>query len=666
MRKNDIKPNVIKNEKMKNLLFLCNSINLIIMSNKMNLFSIQDELVKNIIKDTIETYSGPWRIIHEAVQNAHDAIQYNSKVKRGLIEIDFFIGSNKVRVKDNGIGISIQKFQNVFLLGGTDKTTEDTKKLLKGSQGVGIKATLFTSNYFFIETIHEGKTWNITLKNSYKYFDRNFDGDISKPSLQSTEGASGTSIEYTLNDFSVVDFLNEVIEEYFEEVYLNEEDYSTINIDNDKLLKILEIYFRTKTYVGCVQSLLGTNKHLKPIDVKISLHLDSDSVNEHRKVNVKQTSFLSQDATLGKIYDKTFDGKYLDVFELHADLAKKDQVDKLYENFEDILNNPPSETIKKLLIQKFDKDQAKRLLYRYKRQPNASFSLEPDQSLLAKHGRVLAFLNGIYLVVGQRPYISKYFEISTKQLLSVNGLPTNIVLNPPRGALSYLNNVHILIDVDTKLGFGKRNIPGRTMGLINHFFVDIWSMIRKVAPAVVGLREGKDPTDVQDWNKEEEYDAYLHTDNFLKNLPLYWKTIPKEEQEVIAIFFELLGRKIITGYFPFRLGVNSTYDGLFYVDEIGKDAIPSTFQARVLKKIEFKKNLSELISDFNEERKFLAEIDLAICWINDCDEEGEFNITSLDRDSIKAFPSATLRIRKGTQQCQVIVLKDFIENLELS
>jgi hypothetical protein len=177
-------------------------------------------------------------------------------------------------------------------------------------------------------------------------------------------------------------------------------------------------------------------------------------------------------------------------------------------------------------------------LYRYKRQPDGSSILEADQTLLTKHSKILSNLNGIYLVIGQRPYISKYFELSTKQLLSVNGLPTNIVLNPPRGALSYLNNVHILIDVDTKLGFGKRNIPGRTMGLINHFFVDIWSMIRKVAPQIVGLREGKDPTDVKDWDKEEEYDSYQHTDNFLKGLPLYW------EEKLLQDIFHL-GKVVI-------------------------------------------------------------------------------------------------------------------------
>jgi hypothetical protein len=95
------------------------------------------------------------------------------------------------------------------------------------------------------------------------------------------------------------------------------------------------------------------------------------------------------------------------------------------------------------------------------------------------------------------------------------------------------------------------------------------------------------------------------------------------------------------------------------MDDSGKDHIPSTFQPRLLKKIEFKKRLSELINDFTEESKFLSEIDLAICWENDCEEEGEYNITSLERDNIKPFPGATLRIRKGTQQMPSNSIKRF-------
>jgi hypothetical protein len=629
-----------------------------------SLFVIQDELVKNIIKDTIETYSGQWRIIHEAIQNSHDAIQRNPNIRKGTVSIDLHLGTNRVVVSDNGVGISIDKFKNVFLLGGSDKMgDENARKILKGSQGVGIKATLFTSEFFKVTSVNENRKWEVELKDCYKFLDPTFDGTLPEPKAQNTNAPSETVLEYILHEYTVVDFLNEIIEEYFEEIHYHEENVASIELSEDKLLHLLEVYFRTKTYIGCVQALLGINKTLKPVDVNLTLHLDSPSLSEHTNMQVKNSSFLSKPENHGKVFRTGFEGKYLDIASIHSSLEKKDRVDKLFTSFQDVLENPPSETMKKLLIQKFDTDQAKRLLYRFKHSEDGRI-FEPDNTLLQKHSRVISMLNGIYLIIGPRPYISKYFSISTKQLLSVNGLPTNIVLNPPRGALSYLNNVHILIDVDTKLGLGKRNIPGRTMGLINNFFVDVWSMLRKVAPTIVGIREGKDPAELKVWDKEKEYEKYTDAKNFLRTTPLFYKTIPEEEQEVIALFFELLGRKIITGYYPFRLGSSSVYDGLFYIEEKIKSGIPSSFQPRLLKTIEFKYKLSGLLQDFDEESKHIEDIDLVICWENDCSDDTEYTISSLERDNIAPLPAASLRIRRATKSCQVIVLKDFLKELE--
>ena len=57
----------------------------------MNLFGLQKDFVKTIIRDTVETYSGQWRLVHEAIQNAHDSIQLNPELKRGKIEIQLSV-----------------------------------------------------------------------------------------------------------------------------------------------------------------------------------------------------------------------------------------------------------------------------------------------------------------------------------------------------------------------------------------------------------------------------------------------------------------------------------------------------------------------------------------------------------------------------------------------
>lgn len=87
----------------------------------MDVFQLPKDFVRTLIRDTIETYPASWRLVHEAVQNAHDAISRNDQIQRGKIVVDFFVGTNKVRVTDNGNGVPSPKFHSIFQLGGGDK-----------------------------------------------------------------------------------------------------------------------------------------------------------------------------------------------------------------------------------------------------------------------------------------------------------------------------------------------------------------------------------------------------------------------------------------------------------------------------------------------------------------------------------------------------------------
>ena len=626
----------------------------------MNLFGLEESFVKTIIRDTVETYSGQWRFVHEAIQNAHDSIQLNSEIERGEVEIDLYVGSNTVSVKDNGTGIAIENFPKVFLIGGSDKTDDHLRKILKGSQGVGIKSTLFTSKTFKVESVHEEYAWDYEVIDCYRFNEPNFNVDIEPPIPEPSYSKSGSIFTYSLDDYTVQDFLNDVVNEYCEETLCEE----LKNIE--ELKTVIEIYFRTKTYLGCVQSMLGINPVLKPIDVEVKLHFDSPSLENHKRIDIPHCGFISDESYYKKEVLHTFPGKHIDVLEMHNNLSRRNQADRVYTDFEDVLSNPPDQTLKKILIQKLDKDTVKRLLDQPKRnRRTGELSFETNNTFLYKHRRVLEKINGMYLVIGQRTYLANYFHIESKQHISINGLPTNISLNLPHSALSYLNNVYVVLDANYPLGFGKRNLPSRSKGIIDAFFLDAWHMLRRVAPLIVGQKEGTDPSQFSVWNKEEELESYKDRDNLLRALPLFFKTTPQEEQEVVALFFELIGRKLLRGYFPFRVGGNRvTYDALFLIDQGEGEKLPRNIRPSELKTVEFKFQLSGLIQDFMEEVKFLNDIDLVICWENDCSDDLEYNIHSLDRDGIMPFPGAQLRIHKGTSTCQVLVLKEFIESLE--
>ena len=629
----------------------------------MDIFQLQKDFVSTLIHDTIETYPAQWRLVHEAAQNAADAIYRNDRIKRGLIEINLYVGTNKVSIRDNGTGIDISKFPSIFQLGGGDKRDSTLRKFLKGSQGIGIKATCYTSNFFRLDTIHKKTHWTYTATKFCQFDGPKFDSIVNPPKTKPTSEADGTLVEYSLADYSVGEFLSEIVSEYLA-------DSQQDTVENEAALKVVvETFFRTHTYLGCVLRLFDTPE-LKPIDVQVNIHFDFPSINDHKKLAISGLEFVSDVKYHGKVIKHSFPGKYLDVLAIHTGLDKSTKVDIVYNHFEEVLGKPPDPSLRKLLIQKFDRQGLERLLYRPKRdEATNAVKLEKNDAKLKHHRRALDYVNGMYLIISQRNYMGKYFHIGPKQLLSVNGLPTNISLSTPRGALAYLNNVHIVLDVDCTLGFGKRNIPGRTKGIIDALFADLWAMLRRVCPLVVGIKEGKDPTDFASWDKELEYDNYKAAENTFRDLPIFLQIVPKEEQEVVALFYELVGRKLLSGYFPFRSGGNrALYDALYYISDSNADRVPKTLKPRDLKVVEFKYHLSEIITEFENTEKFLSGIDLVICWDNDCDEDRptDYNVHSLEREGIDPLPGAQFRIQRGTDSCQVLALKDFMENLQFS
>jgi hypothetical protein len=326
----------------------------------MNIFQLEETFVKTIIGDTIETYPGQWRLVHEAIQNAHDHIQLNRNITRGAIEIRLSVGSNIVVVKDNGTGIDVRKFYHIFHIGGTDKSSLDLRKLLKGSQGVGIKSTLFTSKVFKVETVHNGHAWEYELTDCYNFRKPEFKVDIEPPATKRSSLPSGTTFTYSLEDYSVQDFLNEVAREYCEDTRV---DPFTHKIKTAEELKtVLETYFRTRTYLGCVQATLGLSQALKPVEVKLVLDFDSRDPKAYQQIDLDYCQFFADESLYETQVSHTFPAKYLDALELHGSIDKHERADRVFTDFKAALNNQPDATRKNLLIQKFDKDAVRGLL----------------------------------------------------------------------------------------------------------------------------------------------------------------------------------------------------------------------------------------------------------------------------------------------------------------
>ncbi|MBZ5652631.1 MAG: hypothetical protein LAO18_19350 [Acidobacteriia bacterium] len=103
---------------------------------------------------------------------------------------------------------------------------------------------------------------------------------------------------------------------------------------------------------------------------------------------------------------------------------------------------------------------------------------------------------------------------------------------------------------------------------------------------------------------------------------------PQQEQDVIALFHQLVGSGLIKGLHFFGTTSNDRYDSLIeidYPDTVGfrfnrktcslgvGSAIDFPYKSEP-KVLEYKYDLDALISDLQKEEKFLKHIDLVVCW----------------------------------------------------
>ena len=102
----------------------------------------------------------------------------------------------------------------------------------------------------------------------------------------------------------------------------------------------------------------------------------------------------------------------------------------------------------------------------------------------------------------------------------------------------YVRCFDLVIDTDAQLNYGKSQLTdNHLVGRIRRFINDAYSAtIQNGAGNWVGRID----------EEEEEYDYFLKREGL--NIPeLATKKVPRDENDVIALFFELIGRGYIRG-----------------------------------------------------------------------------------------------------------------------
>ncbi len=161
---------------------------------------------------------------------------------------------------------------------------------------------------------------------------------------------------------------------------------------------------------------------------------------------------------------------------------------------------------------------------------------------------------------------------------------------------------------------------------------------------------------------------------------------PQQEQDVVALFHELLAAKVVRGLGVLATSQSDRYDSLFIADYRameGQDPKQFAYSAQqplgVSERhlghksdpmvLEYKYDFGALVRDFRAEEKFMAEIDLVVCWDVNKSDMGDFVFRSMlvaDEGANRRFYGSTHKVfleSNSTPKFEVLALKHFLNFL---
>lgn len=199
---------------------------------------------------------------------------------------------------------------------------------------------------------------------------------------------------------------------------------------------------------------------------------------------------------------------------------------------------------------------------------------------------------------------------------------------------------------------------------------------------------------VEDWKREmEDHETskplYIKNPNFfLPSREIAITSIPTREQDVVALFNQLLAGGVIRGIRVMSTNERLTYDGLvrvvidppkehhLYNEETNPLGIEeNNFQGITLpfkstpKILEYKFSLDGLIEDIENGNKNSNDVSIVVCWETGKEYEQNYSITSLlnpDNLSLREYHGIThimTNISTGQKEMDLIVLNELIEYL---
>ncbi|WP_095143446.1 ATP-binding protein [Pseudomonas sp. Irchel s3b6] len=618
--------------------------------------------LKREIENILSSYVGWYDPFCELIQNSLDAVEARNSLEQSSGSLAFYtpkiniiidLDENTLTVSDNGIGLDKEKFEQ-FLAPNFSFKSGNTR----GHKGVGATYVAYGFNFMRISTKVPDFKASGRIVNARNWIKSSVAGANPK-----VEPISTAEVDSEFTNFDRGVSINVRFDETTHPKKLNWIKTETA----EQWFKILSI----KTGLGSVR---------KDHTVITTVHVISNSITTTHES--QGTGYLWLHDTAGKNAEiRTL----IDASEKNfAKFGASKKLPDRYRNLDFMYDSWSSDEIIKILHGKLDEEE---LIVLDRHSPTVSVEFGSTTKLWQQFNDSLGLRNG-------------YRVLNAGIQLAANNMPQGETLIVPlKRYVGRQNQVHFLIHFDNytpdlgRKGFHRELSDfskSVSQKLMENHLSKLYSLMKPntgVAPDFI--REMK----VSNWKKDmlgHEAAEPLQLTNKHFFLPVERVSItsnPTREQDVIALFHQLIAGGVIRGLRIMSTNERFTYDGLFkicldlkkelyiYDEESNPLGIPEE-TAEVLfgittdpKVLEYKFSLDGLIEDFDSNEKYIKDIDLCIAWETGNLYAEKYGITSLlisDNASQRQYHGVThvlQDLETGARHCDLIILSELIKHL---
>ncbi len=547
------------------------------------------------LRQTINAYLPAHIFVGEALQNALDAVRMGGAGNH-RIEVRMDFDERTVSVRDSGLGFPDKP--SLLFLGGGEKQGRG----LAGMVGVGLKVVLFSSDRFTLQATNDDKSLRVDVSDAHRY------GDALPPRLAlpdeselpvdhepAIETGTGTLLSYgfPINSNggpSIPElFLRDVQEACFSNTTPDFDksisDALTKGVYPNRLAALVASYLRRYSYLGSTVA--------RP---------------EYGRLTVEFTIKASE-ATLGD-FGELIDNETEVTFDVQP-------------NYHTVADALAWAKTPKPVVQAIPLGDGGTNLSRTRLGFNRTEYSTPEEwelLLTDARGRVsdqidmlreklFPKLNSITLTIGRISQFNKFCPGGSQRVISARGVVTQHRIDIYSGRnQQYVQCFDVIVEVDGDLNYGKTLLTDmHLVSNINKFINEAYRRtIQNACRNYVGTQTIEDPTPTPFWSRERLDDG---------SGPLTIATVPYDENDVIALFFELSGREILGGFRWFGLSSRDTYDGRAVIRrEFDATDLLGNPKETDLRTVEFKLRGASIARDFDREEKHIESVDLVICY----------------------------------------------------